>query len=423
MTEDERLLERCREEIEKKIGWGPAADWTNQDFTELSDRIATVTGVHLSPTTLKRVWGRVAYASRPSATTLDALAVYAGYDHWRAFRTGRSESKPTPPPPRLAKNPARLYLYYLLPLAAVAGLIVLLSPAPAASPQPLNPADYSLSFRPVTSGVPNSVVFNYDATAAPYDSVYLQQSWDRRRREQIPRAGKVHTSIYYLPGFFNAKLVVGDQIVQQQEVYIRSAGWVTAVAAEPVPVYFPPAEVIREGRIRLREEQLRALDIPLQPQPPATVITNVGPPEGLFTDDFRFRTRLRHDYATGAAACQQAQVLILLKNSAIIIPLSRPGCVADLYLLAGGRAFDGTQHDLSAFGAVGDTWLELGCTGENGLLTFTINGRTVFRVESEEEPKEIIGIRYEFAGLGSVDELEFRNAVGTSWAEDFSSPQ
>ncbi|MEO0731343.1 MAG: hypothetical protein AAFZ52_00795 [Bacteroidota bacterium] len=418
MTEDERLLARCRVEIEQKTGWGPARDWTNQDFTELSTRIATATDIHLSPTTLKRVWGRVAYASSPSATTLDALAAYAGYDNWRAFRSQRLTA--SAPPIRKAKNPARLYLYYLLPLAAVAALIVLLSPAPAAAPYEVNPDDYAFNFRPVTTGIPNSVVFQYDASAAPFDSVYLQQSWDEQRRERIPRAGNVHTSIYYLPGFFNAKLVVGNQVVKTRDLYLHSEGWVTAVATESVPVYFPPDSVIRKGRIQLTAPQLTSLGLSLQPQPPQTVYTNVGSPEGLFSDDFSFRTRLRHDYGTGAAACQQARILLLLKNSAIIIPLSRPGCVADLYLLANGRSFTGAEHDLSAFGVVGDTWLEVGCTGQDGLLTFTINGQPVFQVEGDEEPKEFVGIRYEFSGLGSVDELTFANSSGTIWSESFN---
>ncbi|MEM9527884.1 MAG: hypothetical protein AAGA31_14820 [Bacteroidota bacterium] len=433
---DDQLLTSCLRKIEAKTGWGPVEGWTNQDFTELSVKIAAATSVHLSATTLKRVWGRVAYASKPSATTLDTLARYLGQENWRAFRQAVSEQEKEhtapavaaglSPKKRVAKNPARLYLYYLLPLAALAVAISLLSsestPAPAAAPltPALNPADFTFSFRPVASGVPNSVVFNYDASAAPYDSIFLQQNWDDRRRERIPRSGKVHTSIYYLPGFFNAKLIIGDQMVQNRDLYLRSEGWVTAIDADPVPVYLPTTTTVKDGRIAITEEHLASLGIPLQPEPPTSVITHVGALDGLYSDNFTFRTRLRHDYATGAAVCQRARVLLLLKNSAIIIPLSRPGCVADLYLLAGGQEFQGRDFDLSAFGVVGDNWLELECVGKDDLLNFYINGRKVFTVESEQAPKEFVGIRYEFSGLGSVDELYFGNAAGTVWAENFS---
>jgi hypothetical protein len=318
----------------------------------------------------------------------------------------------------------------LLPLAALALVIALLSSGTSSAPfgsalgplaaaaKDINPDDYRFSFRPVTSGVPNSVIFNYDASAAPNDSVFLQQNWDNRRRVQIPKDKDTYTSIYYLPGFFNAKLLVGEQIVQARDVYIRSDDWVAAVGREPVPIYLPLDEVRHDGKLSVTEAQLRSLDVAMQPTPPNTVFTNVGRTEGLFSNDFSFSTRLRHDYKAGAAACQQTRVLILLKNSAIIIPLSRPGCIAELSLFAGNKSFNGTNTDLSAFGAIGDTYLELSCIGKDDLLTIAINGKPIFSVESDEEVREIVGIRYEFAGTGSVEELSFRNATGLVW-EDF----
>ena len=216
---------------------------------------------------------------------------------------------------------------YLLSIGAtVLALLVLLvyqSFAPASAPEKapsvvdLNPEDFHLSFRPVTTGVPNSVVFNYDASHSPTENVFLQQNWDRRRREKLDRYGQTHTSIYYLPGYFSAKLVVEDQIVQERELYIRSEEWIAAVKQDPVPVYLPLVEVQRDGRLAITAAQLTDLGLDLQPEPPTTVLTNVGQLEGLWSNDFTFQTRLRHDYATGAAACQHARILLLLKNSVV----------------------------------------------------------------------------------------------------------
>lgn len=430
MTTEDRLLTTLRQRIEAQLSWGPAERWTNNDFQELSDRITETTTVALSPSTLKRVWGRVAYASQPSTTTLDALATFAGYEHWRAFRaaTPAESTSGGEPAPATSGSVTTSKAKKLLPagLAGLALLALLLyqSFAPAAAPEKpssvvINPDDYHLSFRPVSTGVPNSVIFNYDASKAPIDSVFLQQNWDARRREKLDRNGQTHTSIYYLPGYYRAKLVVADQIVQERDLYLRADDWVAAVRQEPIPVYLPLEDVHQNGRLAITETQFTDLGLNLQPKPPITVLTNVGQIEDLSSDDFTFQTRLRHDYATGAAACQYARVLLLLKNGAIIIPLSAPGCVADLDLYAGGKTLDGRKTDLSAFGVVGDTWLDLACTGKDGLLTFSVNGKQILQLESEEEPKEIIGIRYEFAGTGSVDELRFGNSSGEVWVEEF----
>lgn len=450
MLPEEKQLPLLRQKIETLLNWGPMEQWTNNDFEVLSERIAEATTITLSPTTLKRVWGRVAYASQPSTTTLDALAAFAGYEHWRSFRaletkTTAKEVVVTPPEMKTptevkvgeikstpSSSPWKRYAWLAgVTVLVVVSLLLCLprlgagaerqagASAPAAAPLPIDPADYHLSFRPVTTGVPNSVVFNYEATKAPVDSVYLQQSWDRRRREKLDREGDTHTSIYYLPGYYRTKLVIGNQVVTERELFLRVDEWVAAVNLKPVPVYLPLAEVHQNGRLAITKEQLTELGLSLQPEPPNTVLTHVGKLEGLRSDDFNFSTRLRHDYATGAAACQHARVLLLLKNSAIIIPLSAPGCVADLQLLAGGQSFDGRKTDLSAFGVVGETWLDLSCAGQGGLLTFSINGQRIFQVESEEDPKEIVGIRYEFSGMGSVDELRFGNSSGEIWVEEF----
>lgn len=429
MSAEEQLLKQCLTAIEAQLGWGPASGWSNQDFTDLSERILAKTEVQLSPTTLKRVWGRVAYRSSPSPTTLDALAVFLDYPNYRAFRQAAETAAPPPHPKlrRKARNPLRLYAYYLAPLGVLAWLIYYFAPAPSIAPataapetptETLNPNDYHFSFRPVTTGIPNSVIFNYNASAAPYDSVFLQQSWDGRRRAQIPRAGDTYTSIYYYPGFYNAKLLVGNQIVQHRDVFIRSDDWVAAVAQDPTPIYLPLDQVRQNGQLAITTKQLTNLDLPLEP-PPTTMLTTAGQLTGLFTNDFSFRTRLRHGYTAGSAACQHTQVTLLLKGSAIIIPLSQPGCVAELDLFANGQSVSGRDHDLSAFGAIGDTFLELAVTGKDNLLTFAVNGKDIYTLKTTDPVREIIGIRYAFAGTGAVEDVVFRDSGGVVWEEGF----
>ena len=82
---DRPILARLLNDIEIELGWGSADTWSTADFDTLGDRIHERTGVQLSATTLKRVWGRIAYKSSPSPTTLDALASYLGYENWRTY--------------------------------------------------------------------------------------------------------------------------------------------------------------------------------------------------------------------------------------------------------------------------------------------------------------------------------------------------
>ena len=66
MDKEKQYLERCRQRIEEKVGWGPGNEWQNQDFEALSKRILKETKVSLSVSTLKRVWGKIRYEGNPT---------------------------------------------------------------------------------------------------------------------------------------------------------------------------------------------------------------------------------------------------------------------------------------------------------------------------------------------------------------------
>ena len=203
---DAWYLEQCLAQIEKKLAWGPHTEWTNYDFEKLSETISEATGVTLSVSTLKRLWGKVAYKNVPALNTLNTLARFAGYEDWRGFKKtvsglrfevegaaeqpviSNSGSNITPetlnfkPPTR---NPKRLYL--LLGLIPLAAAIYFLTSLKKHIPEP-EPSQFQFSAnKMVTSGLPNSVIFRYDATAAMSDSVYIVQTWDMSRKTLVPK--------------------------------------------------------------------------------------------------------------------------------------------------------------------------------------------------------------------------------------------
>ena len=69
------------------------------------------------------------------------------------------------------------------------------------------------------------------------DHIEIHQNWDRRKRETIYRTDSLVTSIYHAPGFFDAKLVVNDEIVKEESLLIESDGWLAVVERDEVPLY------------------------------------------------------------------------------------------------------------------------------------------------------------------------------------------
>lgn len=424
MQTENRPIKKCIATIEQKLGWGSGEQWTHQDFLNLSDKILEETGESLSYITLKRIWGKVAYHSLPNAHTLNVLARFSGHDSWRAFQNNvQKEAEIVPETLPVSKwlewkkhalfSGRSWKLFRNAAGMAAAGLFILLI-IPSAKDKPaLNPEDFHFSSKKIVSqGIPNSVVFDIDARRSPYDSVQVQQSWNTALRTTIPKDQSQHTSLYYFPGFFEAKLVVGDEIVKEHSLHITTDGWYCAIQQEPAPVYFPLEEVRQNGRMELKKEQAYAKNVSLQPQAPVFRIGNVRDFGDLKTNHFVFEARVRNTFKEGSAICQNTRVYLLCEGTAIWVPLTAKGCISSASLNFVNHYASGKEKDLSAFGVDfgEDVRIRMECV--EGKAKVFLDGELVYAIKEKIKPVAIKGVDFRFQGLGSIDDVRLGKPDG-----------
>ncbi len=421
---DDILKEECKRLIEQKLGWGSSAEWTNRDFDMLSDQIFDVTGVNLSQTTLKRIWGKVKYDSAPTVTTLNALAHFLGFEHWREFRqkqespdTGSdgAEVLPGSDPSAAVKenNPA----YWIVALALGCSVLGVLSWKYFSTGNPAkksrNADAYSFSSRKIVSkGLPNSVVFEYDAAAASTDSVFIQQSWDARLRSRVSKNQHLHSSIYYYPGFFQARLLAGDQILKEQDVFIETDGWLCLAEQEPVPVYFKKEQSIRNGKMALPLSTLAYHHLETGSVAPWVFYANIREFGDLFSNNFILEASVRNDFATGSGICQKSEIRVLCEGSMISVPLSAKGCISDNNLFCLDRYYSGKEYDLSGFGVDFSKFVKLRVEVKNGSARFLVADKMVYQIDSVKISSKIKGVVFRFQGTGSVDWVKLYKGNG-----------
>lgn len=436
-TNDEQYyISECLRAIEDRLNWGNPASWSNYDFVKLAGLIATETGVQLSVSTLKRIWGKVAYQHAPSLTTLNALARYLGYADWRIFQqqyratppaapvgqpatpldkpaaqvatTAAPASFTSAPPPFPASRSRRPQLLYgIAGLLVVLGVIAFMAVKKKAAP---DPSDFRFAANKVVSeGVPNSVVFTYDATAATTDSVYIVQTWDIRRKTLVPRNKHEHSAIYYYPGFFRTRLIVDGHTVQRHDLMISTNGWLCLAEQDPVPLYFKKEEYARGDRIEVDTAVLKNYQLPLYPRAPKIRFFNQRDLGKLQNDNFTFETKLKNEFTSGTGACQFVQVLIQCKNDIIIIPLAAKPCTGEATLVAAGAEVNSKDADLSGFGADLSQWTTLRVESRHKTMRFLVNGSLAHTLTFPNDPTGIVGLQYRFSGLGAVKDTWFRD--------------
>jgi hypothetical protein len=413
MQNDKVLLALLKGLIEKKMDWGDSAAWVNQDFIALSKRIQQETGGTLSHVTLKRLWGKIKYDALPQTYTLNVLAEFAGYPSWRDFAARQEESSTVkqhltePDVPRL---PATKYKMRVVLIAVGACLMLTVLIVVAATKKNVDPRDYTFSSHTtVDAKIPNSVVFDYDASKSPEDSVIIQQSWDKRLRTTVSRNSHQHTLIYYYPGFFQPKLIVDGQVVKEHSLLIPSNGWISAVMRSPIPVYFPKSNVLAGGHLQLSSDQIKAAHIAMSPDAPSVSYCNVQDFGPIYSDDFDFETAVRNDFREGTSACQMTNIFLLCEGTAIGIPLCAKGCESAVNFFFTDFAVSGKQKDLSVFGTDFKDFVRIRVHCVSGRALIYVDDKLVYTVDKAIMHSKIIGIDYVFQGTGSVDYARLRN--------------
>jgi len=402
-------IEKLLKIIEQKLDWGESEKWQSRDFENLNQLILNATGVSLSASTLRRIWGRVEYRHLPSGTTLDTLAKFAGYENWRIFTKQNPASDKDPnqtlamPVKQNAKPESWIKMSWVAVVIIVASLVSVF--AVKKSKRPINADDYSLSCQRVTRQIPNSVIFTYDATVSPTDSVYIQQSWDPNMKTLVDKSLHKHTSVYYEPGFHRAKLIIGNQIVKEQKLIIPTNGWLGIIDHRPIPVYLKPEEFIDTSLMGIPVFKIQKKNITMEPQPPMVKYYNVGNFDPVSVTDFSFNVEIKNEYNEGAAACQLSYILLITDGSPIIISLSVKGCVSELNLMSVDSAVSGKMADLSAFGVDFSSWAGISCKSIADKIRFSVNEKIAYEFPLPKKEVHIVGMAYIFQGTGSVKNI------------------
>ncbi|GAB5399447.1 MAG: hypothetical protein Aureis2KO_10320 [Aureisphaera sp.] len=409
-------VQKCLALIEDQLGWGDSKSWHNDVFIELSEKIQEQTQVLLSPTTLKRVWGKVSYSNAPSISTLNTLAQFAGFLNWRDFKNNESIKKPSFISKRISPN-----LGIIVGSAALMTILFISLYSMIGSP-PVLPADYSkieFKSRPIALGLPNSVVFDLNLTGITSDSIYIQQYWDPTKTIQITKEQEQATGQYYYPGYFRAKLVVDGQIIREHSLFIKSEGWLGTIDYDPVPKYISANE-IQSDKLSYSSgilEEIKSSEKPL-----GTSFHYLDDLPSISGDGFTLSTSLRNVYRDKWAVCQQSSIVVVGTKSAFIIPFSISGCVSELGVMISDSYLDGKKHDLSAFGSDFSDFKDVKISVKDKRVEVYMDDNAIFSHAYTKSIGEVVGIRFRFLGAGEIDYLKLQDANGnTVFDDDFGS--
>lgn len=431
MSIDRDYISLYRNMIEGKFMLGNGEGKLKQrDLEYLSNLIEEKSRVKLSISTLKRLWkGELQQLPHPS--TLDALVSILDFKDWQDFKKQNVAVQATRDPDQ--NDAQRKRSIRALPVFIMLGFIVLLigffviqgfnkKGSVVVTKEVLFTAD-----KTVTSGVPNTVIFNYDLTGVRADSFFIQQSWNPRDKMSIDPKKNFLSVTYFTPGFHFARIMANDSILKFQKVHIKTDGWLPLIKydiGERKPTYLDARAIESDGIIRTTPETFRQANADISKDFYLRYY-NIRDFDGIDANNFDLETRLKcdklsFDVPVGAIACPLMEVMIITEQNVFFIPLTSKGCIGELDLAVGEVYLSSKDTDLSAFGADVYNWQVLRVRNENKKVSITLNGAFIRDLHYVKDFGKIKGIIYTFTGPGSVDFLRVKSVKGDLvYADEF----
>lgn len=432
--QEEDYLKICKRQVEEKLGWGSSDTWSHADFLEASEKISEEAGIQISVTTIKRLWGKVQYSGSPANATLNALAIYLGYKNWRDFKLAQdaikakenikekdgnsagpsikitnSESK--------SKKRKNLLVPYLTALVVLITALYFLS-SKEKDDEILVEGEVVFNSEPVTTGLPNTVVFNYDISAYNFDSAFIQQNWDHRRRQKIEKENKQMTSVYYYPGHFHAKLVLNDQVIKEHGLLVPTEGWLGIIDGEgfDFPEYISPEQLNHNSALHATPEVLQKRKVDTQKS--YQLSYSNAKDFRVDGDNFVLETAIKNNLEEGGLMCQESGFLLDGESGIIMVPFSAPGCVGNLGLQFGDLFVNGKNTDLSVLGTDLSGWNRVIYAVKDKNAKVYLNDKLIYETSYNEPVGTIMGINFRFHGAGAVDYVRLKDAEGNVVFED-----
>ncbi|MGD2035806.1 MAG: hypothetical protein PVF73_12155 [Bacteroidales bacterium] len=415
------LIKKCKEDIFAKFIGNSPLKFTHADFEKLSDEIFECTRTSISISTLKRIW-KEDYQGLPNISTLDAFAKYLGYSNWRSYcnKYHVNDKLRTSHFLKFNKKYLRNLLIALLVLILVAVIAYYIKPNKIVNP------DYSMvEFTFIefdSTQIPVNAVFKYNLKGVKCDSATIRPLGNHEDEFAISTDDSIATYTYIRPWNYYPTLVIDGKSVKTLKTSFTSGVWKAGLSnlkKEFYIQYYDNPEIYSGGRLHFTNKILDEINFPRDDIDYITYDLfkrfNM-----IYGDSLCFETRIRNKVLTRERNAGAVNVALCFNEGYILIPLSMDKSpYTSLTMGFFERFISGKNHDLSFLYNDLEVWNTIKFRTADKQFTLYINDSLVYSDTYKMEPGKLVGIMFDFKGLGEVDYVKFYNAKDLIYQDEF----
>ncbi len=269
----------------------------------------------------------------------------------------------------------------------------------------------------VSFQIPAEITFQLDLSKINSDNIYIRKSKEDLEGFKVNKSQKEFTAVYAYPGYYKAQLIVDNKLERVNDVFVKSYGWVATLENDNTIEYLSKKDLVCDAMIGLSEEKLNKVrNSTIAPTLTYHYFDQLNPVSGL---DFVFETRLKNNFNSSAAPCQNVTIEIVGTNSSFSVPMSMNACTIDQPLVIAGQEYYSTQVALNNLRANLKEWQTFKLQVNGGLAMFFLNDEMQLQLPVLSSMGQIVGFRFRFEGSGEVDFLRLTDTRDIIYAAPF----
>ena len=415
---------------ERLFGRGAASGWTHSDFVDLSQAILRDTKVNISPSTLKRIFGKVSVEDDylPQQATIEALEKFGGYSEPEITQfppvpdSPAQETVPAVEPvlyvaaePTVASPTSRRLKDHKAALAVATALLALLGFLALKFFQSESKPAGRITLTDTEGVLPATAFFSLQAPTGD-DSLFVDFG-DKTAVVYVVPEQKSIAHNYLYPGVFTVKLRTRQDTVSTTKALVRSNGWLELGFNRPqdLPNHyyaFPATRTGQDSLFHITNSELHKTGLDTT-SPFFTRLCNFAPIANN-TDNFVFEATFRNEAQGKRINCRSSQFQVTGLRNIIRFKLVSPGCSYRILNVVSEQNFRGNKINLSQFVINPDQWNVIKLINNNKHVSLLVNNKLLFTGVYKKSLGEIKGVFLEFEGNGFIKSCSLTTLDGKS---------
>jgi hypothetical protein len=396
-----KYLLDCIYEIEESLNWGKRKDWKHSDFVKLNELIFKETGLMVSVSSLKRVFGKVQTTHLPNISTRNALAKFAGYENWHHFINSKSK--------KATKNKLKKPFFVALGVFTIiicALLLFNLNKKPESYKN-----DFSFSASALTDYPPHTVVFNYDVSSIS-DSVFIcyDDSFDPdfKHVDYLPRNQTSITHYYKLPDLYRIHFTTKTDTLATYNLLLKSPEWtayyVNNLKKKYVKLKIPQK---KSGILQLTKKDVERQEVPVYDGPLHVKYRFIKETQ-VKLDQSETTIKIKNLNQPNDLLCYRISIILTGDSANTGLKFTRPNCHTNAVLFIDNKKIKGRYHDLSFLGQDFSSFKEIKLRIKNNTINYYYENKYLAKKTYSRKLGNLNGILIDVHGNWQIDNIHIQ---------------